>query len=52
MSTDSVLDRRSLSLRDVLMLLGLGAGLLASYVAQDRRLTRLETKVDALIAVR
>ena len=48
MSTDTVLDRRNLSLRDLVLLLVLLGGLVANYAAISSRIAVVEAKVDLL----
>lgn len=52
MTTDtappSILDRRALSVRDILLLLGLAVGLTGIYVTMTTRLSVVEAKVDLM----
>lgn len=43
-------DRRHLSLRDWVMLVGFAAGLIANYVAVSNKIAVIETKVEILMA--
>ena len=46
--TDTALDRRALSLRDVILILGLVCGLAMNYVTLNSRLSVVEAKLDLM----